>query len=691
LITRSYDRDIDGWGVEVKRISKTNGTSSYWEPAIEGDTLSCRVYTNIYTTADNGTLTRYVNETTGYVSGTTTTSAVLFNETFRVYVDEELIDNFTTDENGFFNMTTEDLGKTGYVSLAFENDMYSKRYETSLRIIKDGETSVNTYPAGDNAVEVYLSSESGKPLNEGNLSLYYTSQADSDRTLLDSWDMSTEGEANKTSFSKTITDLNGTLPAGYYFFTAEYTCESGYLKNATEESYSDSKGTLVGSEGYTAVDLMAGSSKNTLEVHMESIGGNINENCSISLYYRKVSGGSNTLLRNWTFNNESDYYNDSYFWGDANVSALDEGKYEFTVIFNCTDGTLDNSTISKVMDVPVIPEYDAQVSIAQGSAMSVKLGSPDFTINATALKTGSNEGWYYKSSNQSVATVSDEGVVHPVAVGQTNITVMYSSDFSSGSATLLLTVTEASSGNGSTPGNGTTPGNSTTPTNGSTSGNDAPANSTTPTNGSASGNDAPANETTPENKTEAVLVEVAPIVMPEQNVSVAMAYTDSVPFTGNKFKSKDVVAEGNGTYSIANVTVKINTTIMSFAQPVFKFKNIKHATARSGKKSSVTVTFKAVKGATKAQKKQISALNKVLKKQKMEFTLEQVDISKATDATYTANKKMTRVSKAELTVDGITYKLKNKSDYSAVITNSTISLTGNGDYKNTYVIPLNNG
>ncbi len=142
--------------------------------------------------------------------------------------------------------------------------------------------------------------------------------------------------------------------------------------------------------------------------------------------------------------------------------------------------------------------------------------------------------------------------------------------------------------------------------------------------------------------------------------------------------------------SVADVSISVNSVaengmILSYALPAPKFKNNKNATASGNvvpdkKKPHFILSFKAVKAATKEQKKLIKQLNKELKTQPVYFMIEPADLSKAvvTAKVDPVKKKATKVT---ATINGIPMKL-GKKDYTVEFDGDKAIIVGKGNFKN---------
>ena len=350
--------------------------------------------------------------------------------------------------------------------------------------------------------------------------------------------------------------------------------------------------------------------------------------------------------------------NKSYI--DLNLSVLRPGNYSRIAVYE--DDSEDEygktfascNTSYAPLNFAITgdaPEYDdAGVSFPDGASLKKALSIGNFTLNVSAANPGAGVGiWSFESSNESVATVDNEGLVTLKAVGVTNITASYKSLTSRGKAVLELTV--VSDGAGGDPAN-------VFPV---------------PINGSVV-----------QNQTISLGTEGA-----GEEISLEIWYTSNVSFIGSKFKAKDIEDLGNGSYSVGGVVVKLNSSLEEVAKPIFKFKNTKHASAnpKSKKPACFIISFKVNKGVSKENKTAVKNANKVLKKNPVEFTIEQADFSQATEGNVYMNVKKTKVKKAEVTISG--NKLyPSKKDYDATVTEKDVTLTGKGDYKGNITLPL---
>ena len=149
-----------------------------------------------------------------------------------------------------------------------------------------------------------------------------------------------------------------------------------------------------------------------------------------------------------------------------------------------------------------------------------------------------------------------------------------------------------------------------------------------------------------------------------KEIALKIEYTGVVSYNGLSHVSQ--LNKANKSV-VQDVKVDLKCSLSEYATPVITFKNNKSAIVKkAGKEPAFTISFKAKKGATKAQKKVIKAVNKELKKTSFKFALNPMDIGSADKATVKLNKKQTKVTKLILEKGGKKFKLSSK-DYSYVI------------------------
>lgn len=435
-----------------------------------------------------------------------------------------------------------------------------------------------------------------------------------------------------------------TIPDGKYIFIVEYKCPDGSFNDSICEREITLPVEVDNPEGLEDAEVsFAGG---------DSLTKNLSDgNFTLNVTAANPGDGNGS----WRFSSS----NESVATVDATglVSLKAVGSTSITVIYNSSTTWGKAVLLLTVVDTdPDNPDGldDAEVSFADGESLTKSLSDGNFTLNVTAANPGEGNGsWNFSSSNESVATVDDTGLVSLKAVGFTNITAVYSSSTTWGKAVLLLAVVSE--------------GNNT----------DGPGNETI---------NATVNGTLFQNLSIDLGSELA-----AANISLDVSYPQNISFTGNKFKSKDIVDLGNGTYSIGGFEITMNSTLLNFSVPSFKFKNVKHASdnPKSKKQACVIISFKANQGASKENKTAVKKANTVLKKNPVEFRIEQADISTATEGQVYLNGKKTKVIKATMTIGENNFTLKNKRDFSAVIADPKVTLTGKGDYKGNLTVTMN--
>ena len=119
--------------------------------------------------------------------------------------------------------------------------------------------------------------------------------------------------------------------------------------------------------------------------------------------------------------------------------------YYYCVVTAKRDDNQDTAAISVMATVTVNAKTDAGVSINRGTALSVSYGEAPFTLTGSVTSAGTNGVWTWTSDNETVATVTSGAATTTVTIKAASetpvtITASYTSDTTSGSATLALTV-----------------------------------------------------------------------------------------------------------------------------------------------------------------------------------------------------------------------------------------------------------
>ena len=152
----------------------------------------------------------------------------------------------------------------------------------------------------------------------------------------------------------------------------------------------------------------------------------------------------------------------------------------------------------------------------------------------------------------------------------------------------------------------------------------------------------------------------------------------SVPYTGKKHVGKNDPAKKN----ISNdVEVTVASSITEYADVSLKFKNNKIVPVKSGKDPQFVISLKAKKTATPEQKALVKTMAKELKKKPVYFIIAPADLTGASINEIKLNGKKDKVSKAIVTIDGNTFKLKAGKDFDYKIEEGKVTLTGKNNFK----------
>ena len=159
-------------------------------------------------------------------------------------------------------------------------------------------------------------------------------------------------------------------------------------------------------------------------------------------------------------------------------------------------------------------------------------------------------------------------------------------------------------------------------------------------------------------------------------VSINLAYTASVSYNGKKHVTNFDKVKKN---SMADITVSLNSSLLSFAEPKFKFKYNRDVVYEGTRYPRFVLFFKA-KGATKEQKKQLRAVNKKLKKTPFMFDITPAKLSDAESIKVDFNGNKSEVKKVTATFNGTEVKLKKKDFEAAVNQDGSVTLKGKRNF-----------
>ena len=191
--------------------------------------------------------------------------------------------------------------------------------------------------------------------------------------------------------------------------------------------------------------------------------------------YNELSSLLKTQAPSSNWNTWNAWYYDGTGCTERTVNVPDEGLYYMWIYLA---GNNTRNLYGYILVDNLEPEI-ALDSISLPKTKEVELGKTLTLTPTFNPETTTNKIVTWTSSDESVATVSNAGVVTPIKVGSTIITV--TSQDGNKKATCTVTVTEASNG---TSGSSNTSGNSNTVNGGNTSGTSSTG--STSTNGSSS-------------------------------------------------------------------------------------------------------------------------------------------------------------------------------------------------------------
>ncbi len=153
-------------------------------------------------------------------------------------------------------------------------------------------------------------------------------------------------------------------------------------------------------------------------------------------------------------------------------------------------------------------------------------------------------------------------------------------------------------------------------------------------------------------------------------------YKKSISYNGFKHADKNYSKADKRTKT--DYTVSVNSPMEGYAAPVLKFKNNKTAVIKKGKTPRFTMSFKAIKGASKNSKGTVKSVNAYLKEQLFEFMIDKADLEKARVVEFVT--KNGKIKKFTVEINGDTMKL-SKKDYDArPNADGTFSITGKNNF-----------
>ncbi len=168
------------------------------------------------------------------------------------------------------------------------------------------------------------------------------------------------------------------------------------------------------------------------------------------------------------------------------------------------------------------------------------------------------------------------------------------------------------------------------------------------------------------------------------NIYVNVSMTSMVMFNGKKH----VVSSGknNKTY-VNDIAITIDDGNLSqFATPKYTYKNNKNVPQSSSKRPQIILSYKAKKGATKAEKKIIKKVNQELKYHPFYFDIAPLNIENADDLKVSWKKN--KIKKISVVVNGNTVAIP-KGYYTYEIRDGYATITGLKNFAGTVTVPIN--
>ncbi len=131
-------------------------------------------------------------------------------------------------------------------------------------------------------------------------------------------------------------------------------------------------------------------------------------------------------------------------FAELDLNTLNKGSYDLVAVYHDDSSSaifLDSNSSAQPLRFSV--KSDASASVLGGNTTVNKaVGSASFGLNATVTDMGTpgTGTWTYTSSNEAVATVSDNGTVTVKGSGDANVTAKYESDSTAGKAQVTVHV-----------------------------------------------------------------------------------------------------------------------------------------------------------------------------------------------------------------------------------------------------------
>ena len=232
---------------------------------------------------------------------------------------------------------------------------------------------------------------------------------------------------NGDTVSVTVTGAQTDAETGYTATASELTgAKAGNYKlpdlNTTTFS--------IGKAGaQTLSDITQNKSYQITEV-TASVAGKMSANAGTLSYAKGEAGKTGSVtISNWSVDSST----------GAVAATISGGAKNDTITLPVIISSTNYADSTVNVKVTLVDKTEAAVTIAGDDTKTY--GDTGFSLSAQAADIGTGTGvWSWTSSNEDVATITDEGTVTIISAGTATITASYESDTTIGSATLLLTV-----------------------------------------------------------------------------------------------------------------------------------------------------------------------------------------------------------------------------------------------------------
>ncbi|MBR5421790.1 MAG: InlB B-repeat-containing protein [Lachnospiraceae bacterium] len=421
----TYDGKPHGITVTVSEPA-SDVTIKYGESAAGGYTLD--VSPTITSVSDSGKIVYYrvssENYDTYYGTATITIEKASLSVTAKdktiTYGDAPANDGVTYD--GFVNEETAGTaGLDGTLSYAYSYVQYGD-VGSSYTITPSGLTSSNyeiSYESGTLTVEP---KEVGLSWGDTDLTFNGTAQvpnAEAGGTENDDVITVTVTGAQTnagTGYTATASALNGTKAGNYKLPNGKTTTFS--IAQADAPTIAD----VTMNRSYTATAI-----KGTVSGKLPANAGTLTYSAGDAVVDK--TAGSTIEVSDFTVSDS----------GEVSVSVSNGAVGDkITLPVTISSTNYKDSTVNVI--VTLQDKEDVKVSFSEGTDLTKTYGDADFTLHASVSSNAGEGSWTWTSSDKTVATVSDTGMVSIIKAGSATITAAFESGTHSGSAELALTV-----------------------------------------------------------------------------------------------------------------------------------------------------------------------------------------------------------------------------------------------------------